>query len=154
MASWRSVFEGFDRLGSTHAAEGDATEDVLDGSRAELRINDGERRLAAEGAVRALEPSCGRVTPTERRLRERDDPRQPIDTIRLVSGQPALTSPPLEASRRQVEARSQLFDAEIGSLHELLDYFLREPLANRGLQIDIPVQTTSKDSFAAELVDD
>ena len=100
MASWRSVFEGFDIPASTHAAEGDATEDVLDGSRAELRINDGERRFAAEGAVRTLESSYGRVTPAERRLRECDDARQPIDTIRLVSGQPSLTSPPLEASRR------------------------------------------------------
>ena len=39
-----------------------------------------------EGAVRTLEPSFGRATPTERRLRERDDARQPIDTIRLISG--------------------------------------------------------------------
>jgi hypothetical protein len=100
MASWRSVFEGFDRLGSTHPAKGDATEDVLDGSRSELRIDDGERRFAAEGAVRTLEPSYGRVTPTERRLRECEDARQPIDTIRLISCQPTLTPPPLEASRR------------------------------------------------------
>ena len=64
--SARSVFGGFDRLGSTHAAEGDAAEDVFDRPRAELGIDDGKRRAAAERAVRMLEPPRGRVVPTER----------------------------------------------------------------------------------------
>ena len=60
-----SVFGGCDRRGSTHAAEGYATEDVLDSPGADLGVDDGEWGLAAERTVRALEPSCGRFAITE-----------------------------------------------------------------------------------------
>src|SRR5262249_29374909 len=98
------VYEGFDRRASTHAAVGDASENILHRPGAGsgmVRLGGG---AAPESAIRPARPAgCGIVI-AQVMLRQGNDPCESVEAVRFVSGQASLMTPPLKASRREIEA--------------------------------------------------
>ena len=144
------VYEGFDRRASTHAAVGDASENVLHGPGSEFGIDHLERRAASESAIRPPEPaSCGIIV-AEVMLRQGNDACEPVEAVRFVPGQSALVPPPLEAPRREIEAGRELFQCEAGGMHHLFDDGLRKALPNRVLEIRFRSERSAENRLATQ----
>src|SRR5205823_9045509 len=142
----------FDRPLSTHSAVGDTAKDVLNGTSTKLCVDVIQRCIASQRAIRPFQPSSRHVILTQIMLRESNDACEPIQAVRFKPGQPSLPTSSLQASRRKIQARGQLFQCETGALHHLVDNYFRKTISNGGLKISLILQRAPKNRLTAEFL--
>lgn len=150
----RTVCARYDRPESTDAAEGNTAKDAFHRSRTKFRVNQVKRSGAAECPVRTPQPARRSVVVSNVPLCQHDDPREAVEPVRFVPGQPTFAAAALQAARRQIEALSQFLQRQPACTHHFADNRLRKAFTNGRLKVGLGSERSAKNRLAAKLLND